>query len=115
MNRKLVEDTAELYERVYEARNKATGAKAAEAKKVTAESKKLLEEAAVQEAKACREYSADSSARLDADRPGQEPAAACTSRCTHTQLAFFRNKLQRFCFCFFLKKERRVKRNGHLV
>jgi len=51
MNRKLVEDTAELYERVYEARNKATGAKAAEAKKVTAESKKLLEEAAVREAK----------------------------------------------------------------
>jgi len=51
INRKLVEDTAELYERVYEAKVKAAGEKSAEAKAVAAESKKLLEEAAVREAK----------------------------------------------------------------
>ena len=50
MNRKLVEDTAELYERVYEAKVKATGEKAADAKAVAAQSKRLLEEAAAREA-----------------------------------------------------------------
>jgi hypothetical protein len=49
MNRRLVEDTAELYERVYDARLASNAQNAAEGRKVAAESKKLLEEAAERE------------------------------------------------------------------
>lgn len=43
-NRKLVEDTALMYERVYEARSTALAEKAAVASQVMAESKILLEQ-----------------------------------------------------------------------
>ena len=49
LNRKLVEDTAELYERVYNARLASNASAAAVGRRVSAESKKLLEEAAERE------------------------------------------------------------------